>query len=141
MQTFLVDGDPAYTAKILDRQRLGKQRVETIQILNALHDPSKGWQNHPATKMWKGYEPYLVYIYLWEMMEAWKSYGYKNEKCEEHFIKFADIFDQEIEKPPWADREDFSLSHKSNLIRKKPAYYRSIFGYDIPDDLEYIWPV
>ena len=36
MQTFLVDRNMEKNAKILDRQRLGKQRVECLQILNCL---------------------------------------------------------------------------------------------------------
>lgn len=40
------------TAKILDYRRLGKQRVETWQVLLALGGKSKGWVNHPAVRMW-----------------------------------------------------------------------------------------
>lgn len=36
MQTFLPYEDFEQTASVLDRQRLGKQRVETLQLLKAL---------------------------------------------------------------------------------------------------------
>ena len=42
--------------------------------------------------------------------------------------------------PPWLGDEDFHRSHQSNLIRKNPEHYRPIFGDDVPDNLEYVWP-
>lgn len=51
MQTFLPYKSFAESAACLDNKRLGKQRVEVLQILKALHNPSYGWQNHPAVKM------------------------------------------------------------------------------------------
>jgi len=59
MQTFLPYSSFIESVRCLDRQRLGKQRVEALQILNALNGKSKGWTNHPATKMWCGYEEAL----------------------------------------------------------------------------------
>ena len=52
MQTFITSENISETAKILDTQRLGKQRVEAVQIANILLDQtdSKGWRNHPAVK-------------------------------------------------------------------------------------------
>ena len=63
MQTFLPYSDFERSAKTLDYKRLGKQRVEAYQILQALSDPNYGWQNHPAVKMWRGYEEALVAYY------------------------------------------------------------------------------
>jgi len=48
VQAFLPFADFADTAAVLDSPRLGKQRVETLQILRALELPEYGWQNHPA---------------------------------------------------------------------------------------------
>ena len=45
---------------MLDPLRLGKQRVEALQILRALTVPGYGWRHHPAVKMWAGYEEALV---------------------------------------------------------------------------------
>ena len=44
MQTFLPYSSFYQSARVLDRQRLGKQRVETLQILKSLSDPTYGWQ-------------------------------------------------------------------------------------------------
>lgn len=54
MQTFLPYSSFKDSARVLDRQRLGKQRVENMQIITALLDPDYGWQNHPAVNMWRG---------------------------------------------------------------------------------------
>lgn len=52
MQTFLPYPDFAESAHVLDRSRLGKQRVETIQVQRGLVVPGYGWRHHPAVKMW-----------------------------------------------------------------------------------------
>ena len=58
MQTFLPHTDLKKSLQSLDYKRLGKQRVETHQLLNVLlnRTKTKGWRNHPICKMWKGYE-------------------------------------------------------------------------------------
>ena len=60
MQTFLPYPDFARSARVLDRKRLGKQRVETLQVLRAATVPGYGWYRHPATAMWAGHVPALV---------------------------------------------------------------------------------
>jgi len=54
MQTFLPQISFKESAECLDNRRLGKQRVEAMQIMKALLLPEYGWKNHPAVKMWKG---------------------------------------------------------------------------------------
>lgn len=142
MQTFFPLPDIDKAVKTLDNKRLGKQRVETIQILNILlgYTNSTGWENHPAVKQWKGYEPYLVKIYLRKVMDEWKKRGYKNNKCEQHWMNF--ILHEKIRgknavKPKWINLS-FCKSHQSNLVRKNPEHYRKHFPY-VPDNLEYIW--
>lgn len=53
MQTFLPLPDFAASAASLDRQRLGKQRIENLQLMRAIVDPSAGWRNHPCVGMWR----------------------------------------------------------------------------------------
>ena len=40
MQTFLPTSNFAESAKYLDYRRLGKQRVEVLQLLNSFHKPT-----------------------------------------------------------------------------------------------------
>ena len=75
MQTFLPHADFRRTAEVLDSPRLGKQRVETLQILRALELPEYGWGNHPAVRMWRGYTPALV-CYGLTCVEVWRERGY-----------------------------------------------------------------
>ena len=95
---------------------------------------SKAWQNHPAVKMWKGYEKALD-CYHNTAIHVWKKRGYKNTM---KLIPVSDVTSAEM--PPWMGNDKFHLSHMSNLLRKDPIHYREFSGYGIPNDLPYIWP-
>jgi hypothetical protein len=144
MQTFITHPDPTETARILDRQRLGKQRVEAIQIARTLLalTEKRGWSRHPAVRMWHGYEAYLVRVYLRAMMDEWARRGYANTKCEQHYeqlIAQLTTFGQHDDvAPSWFGTAVFR-SHQSNLVRKHPEHYQKFFK--ISADLEYVWPV
>ncbi len=138
MQTFLPYSSASHSAACLDRQRLGKQRVEALQILRTLQDKSKGWINHPAVKMWRGYEHALA-IYGWAMCDEWLRRGYV-DNCRMEFVEAMKGAPPEfVVVPLWLGREDFHRSHQSNLVRKLPAYYRQFFP-DVPNNLPYVWP-
>jgi hypothetical protein len=62
MQTFLPYPDIQKSLESLDNKRLGKQRVESYQIISAITGrkrldgkPYKGWVNHPCSVMWRDY--------------------------------------------------------------------------------------
>jgi len=74
VQTFLPYPDFAASAAVLDVRRLGKQRVETLQVLRAMRVPGYGWRHHPVAKMWAGYDEALVRYGL-EMCAAWTAGG------------------------------------------------------------------
>ena len=140
MQTFLPSEDFGLSARVLDRQRLGKQRVEVKQILNALTFQSKGWTNHPATKMWRGHERALIH-YGMVVCQTWIDRGY-NDSIKPWLV---DLLRQHPEYdrqpyPNWLGDIDFHLSHQSNLIRKLPEHYGPLFP-GVPDDLPYLWPI
>lgn len=143
MQTFLISSNPFNTAIILDNKRLGKQRVEATQIASILLDISNNsrWKNHPAVLMWKGYETFLVEIYLRDMMIGWVSRGYDNTKTYQTYKKLRKIIRKKkllCKQPPWFC-EKFFISHKSNLIRKDKEYYSKFFP-SVPDNIPYWWP-
>lgn len=144
MQTFLIA--PGYagfkeTAAILDRARLGKQRVEAYQILRSLLEITSGWRKHPAVRMWEGHEVNLV-MYGQVICEEWISRGYNDTM----FGKITDLLEDipldstcRWSFPDWTRDHNFHLAHKSNLIRKDPEHYQSIWP-DVPNDLPYVWP-
>jgi hypothetical protein len=139
VQTFLPYREFHQTARVLDARRLGKQRVETLQILNALSRENYGWQNHPAVKMWRGHEQMLAEYGLSICVE-WKERGYK-DTCYEKIGDLLCAFPSStLTEPPWLSNIDLHISHRSNLVRKDPEYYKK-FWPDIDGDLPYVWPV
>jgi hypothetical protein len=138
MQTFLPYASFSESAKVLDMKRLGKQRVEVLQLLNSFYKPNyKGWKNHPAREMWRGYENCLA-SYGQVICTEWVSRGYK-DTCFEKISAYLDS-SKPVEFPSWVGREDIHQSHKSRLIQKFPDHYKPIWP-DVPDNLEYVWPV
>lgn len=135
MQTFLPYADFEETARVLDYRRLGKQRVETKQILMTLLDQSSGWRNHPAVRMWRGYESCLR-LYGLYMCEEWIRRGYKDTL----HPWFDALALPAFKDPHWFGDEPLHLSHRSNLLRKDAAYYGQ-YWVDVPNDLPYVWPV
>lgn len=132
MQTFLPYSDFEQTAKCLDYRRLGKQRVEAAQILSCLRGVSSTrWKNHPAVKMWAGFENALEWYYN-TIVREWISRGYKNNMT-------LYSLSSNIQKPEWLGNENFHAAHRSNLLRKNEEYY-SQFGWTESTDLEYVWP-
>ena len=84
MQTFLPYKNFEKSAQVLDWRRLGKQRVEGMQIINAIEQkprkdgkPYKGWVNHPCSVMWKPYVPALKH-YTNIIITEWINRGYNN---------------------------------------------------------------
>jgi len=149
VQTFLPYPDFALTARTLDPKRLGKQRVEALQILRALTVPGYGWRHHPAVKMWAGYEEALVRYGL-EMCAQWASGGRPDTcattlrtdfsaACGSDVVRSQDALAAANELPPWLGREDLHRSHRAALLRKDPEYYGPIFDTE-PQDLPYVWP-
>ena len=80
MQTFLPYPDFAASARVLDNVRLGKQRVEAMQILRALTRTPYGWKHHPAVKMWCRFEEALG-AYGYAVCAEWTARGFA-DTCE-----------------------------------------------------------
>lgn len=140
MQTFVTHPNPSVTAMELDRQRLGKQRVEAIQIAQSLLGISTGWRNHPAVHMWRGYEQFLIHNYIPAIMNRWIQLGYRNDGCYSHHLILSRMVSKiNIERPHWFFDDSFIRSHKSNLIRKKPEHYQDLYP-GVPSYLNYVWP-
>jgi hypothetical protein len=137
VQTFLPFPDFAASAKVLDVQRLGKQRVENLQILSALIFPSYGWQHHPATGIWRGHARAL-WLYHNAICNEWTRRGYK-DTCKDKFFNLLEgrTF-LSLEMPPIVGHEPFHASHRAALLHKNFAHY-SQFGWTETPKLEYIW--
>lgn len=140
MQTFLPYKDFKKSAKCLDVKRLGNQRVEAFLILKILLGKTSAWKNHPAVKMWRGYEAALA-AYADAICDEWISRGYKDTMKEKiHQLFSSSGLPKKIIMPPFLGNQKFHRSHKSNLLRKKPEHYSKYFS-GVPDDLPYLWVV
>ncbi len=139
MQTFLPYPDLRASCQVLDSPRLGKQRVETFQILRALTWPEYAWKNHPAVRMWRGFVPGLV-AYGVENCREWTRRGHADTVLPQLLGWTGGEVPQDPPLPPWFGLQALHLSHRSALLRKDPEHYRPVFGADEPDDLPYLWP-
>ena len=142
MQTFLPYESFKKSASILDWRRLGKQRVEGMQIINAIEGkkrkdgkPYKGWLNHPATVMWRPYVNALKY-YTDVIIEEWIRRGYNNNM--ELYGAYELVEDGVLTYPHWLGNEQFHSSHRANLLRKDYEYY-SKFGWTEESNNPYVW--
>ena len=143
MQTFVPETSFTDSVRVLDRQRLGKQRVETLQIMNALVGESKGWTNHPATRMWRGYEDALL-VYQMHTVREWKARGYKDtcweKTCAVYAKHFGEIDPFDVSIPHWWGDDRVHDSHKSALVFKDPVWYNQVYP-DVVGEYNYYWPV
>ncbi|MFA9444499.1 MSMEG_6728 family protein [Egicoccus sp. AB-alg6-2] len=145
MQTFLPFPSFAGSAEVLDDRRLGKQRVETLQILRALHFEGYGWRHHPAVTMWRGYTDALV-TYGVTMVDGWVERGHRDTTRAQiaEFVHPEDPRDEPAlaaagRLPPWMGWEPLHRSHRAALLRKDPAHYAPLLP-DTPVELDYVWP-
>jgi hypothetical protein len=148
MQSFLPYADFRRTAAVLDPRRLGKQRVEALQILRGLTVPGYGWRHHPAVKMWTGYEEALVRYGL-DICSAWTALD-RADTCAVTLradlqaaravtaVRDQTELAEAGELPPWLGDEAFHRSHRSALVTKDPDFYGTVF--DDPPGLPYVWP-
>jgi hypothetical protein len=143
MQTFLPYSDFGWSASVLDNKRLGKQRVENLQIMKALTLPEYGWKNHPAVKMWRNHVSDL-YRYQVAICAEWTEVRGFKDTClvkTKDIMLAADMGLENDDEPAWLGLTELHRSHRSNLVRKNPAFYAPRFEVDLPDNLDYVWPV
>lgn len=149
MQTFLPYPDFAASAAVLDRPRLGKQRVEALQVLRALTWETYGWKRHPAVRMWEGYARGVA-AYGLAVCAAWTERGHPDTCAATIGTDLAhagyppplpqDELATAGELPPWLGDDRVHASHRAALVRKAPEFYGPLFP-DADPDLPYFWPV
>jgi hypothetical protein len=137
VQTFLPYPDLTASCVVLDDRRLGKQRVETFQVLRALTWPEYAWKSHPAVRMWRGFVPGLV-RYGVESCREWTRRGYADSVLPQLLAWSGGEVPEGPELPPWFGVEELHRSHRSSLVRKDPEHYLPLLGPH-PDE-PYLWP-
>ncbi len=148
MQTFLPYADFERSARVLDPKRLGKQRVEALQVVRGLTRPNYGWRHHPAVLMWKGFEEALGRYGL-VCCSVWTELGF-GDTCAATIVQdlqAAGVTSVRTQAelaalgalPPWLGDAALHRSHQSALVRKDAERYGRLFP-GVPPDLPYVWP-
>lgn len=120
------------TARVLDRKRLGKQRVESKQIILGQ------FPHHPATIAWQDHRGALA-RYTLCIIREWKRRGYV-DNLEPFFLQYAD----DSPPPPWWGDENFHASHRAALLWKALMgddfeWYEQ-WGWTEEPKIDYVWP-
>ena len=149
MQTFLPYPDFAASAAALDTRRLGKQRVEALQVLRAITWPTYGWKRHPTVRMWAAH-PEAVAAYGLAVCDEWVARGYADTCARTISTDLATAglapprSQSELARldrlPSWLGEPRLHDSHRAALVRKDPEHYRPHFP-DADPELPYHWPV
>ena len=135
VNTFLPYEEFSECAKVLDDKRLYKQIVECKQILRALRGETKGWLNHPITKMWRGYEDALEH-YQMAMFKEWAKRRWDFDVVFSGASTFFPVM------PCWLGDEELHFTHRCNLLRKDKEHYRKFFDlrkHRFYDTVDYKW--
>lgn len=164
VNTFLPYPDIKKSAQSLDRERLGKQRLEAYEIILLLEEydrtgviPTKGWSSHPAFRSWLGFTNHLK-VYFNFIVREWIERGYKNNMplypIDETPYNIVQIFYDgsrfvyetdkinEYSFPLWVGFPPFYLSHQAALLRKNPQYYKFMYHETLIPfiNVGYLWP-
>ena len=155
LQTFMPYQSFEASAAVLDNKRLGKQRIENLQIAMALVDNGGlrgGWKAHPAARMWHGHLAWLV-LYQQAICHEWIIVrGFKDTCWEKTLDNLArdlpasrawntlssPVSHSDVPRPWFLDSEALRLTHRDNLVRKAPELYLKHFG-PLRSELAYVW--
>ena len=97
--------------------------------------------NHPAVKMWKGYE-WALLQYQRCIVDEWLKREYIDTCWHKTHVLFTKASKRQLPNrmPPWLGDAKLHDSYKSLLIRKQPSHYRPLF-LDIDENLDFVYPV
>lgn len=112
MQVFIPHNSPLACAMVLDSKRFNKQILEVRQILTALSGHTKGYLNHPVTKMYASHQKWLRYY-----LKTFEMYQQGNKMLARIYSKKADMC-----RPNWMT-DDLCDQHKRRLYTKRPDLY------------------
>ena len=115
MQVFIPYASPFETAMAMrgDSRRFNKQIIETRQILAAIYDPSKGYANHPVTKMYKHHTAWLnLYLQTFELVRDNNLF----------LARFKSLC-ADRRRPKWMT-DELCDQHKRRLYTKNEKHYK-----------------
>ncbi|MEM0440380.1 MAG: pyrimidine dimer DNA glycosylase/endonuclease V [Candidatus Caldarchaeum sp.] len=137
MQIFRPYVDWRKSAAVLDDLRLGKQRVEAKQVLNAffrklgyIRDGLKGWLSHPIVILYyNNGKPYIddVVGFFYACVDEWKRRGKQSN------VNLDDIqqYIEKTEKTPGTPvNRIHEIEYRRILLVKDPKHYVKVFPYE-----------
>ena len=127
MQTFVPYPCLRRCFAVLDDKRLGKQRVEALQIEEAIRYGT-GWANHSACLLWEDYLPFLAQ-YRRASIQEWCRRGFKNNIPIPRSNTRAKV-------PRWWGTR-IHLTHRRALLAKNPDHYSRFFNCE--PRIDYDW--
>lgn len=119
MQVFIPYASPLKTAIVMrGDKRFHKQILETKQILAAIEDPTKGYANHPVTKMYSDHSDWLkLYLEVFVAVRDNKMWEALDKSKEASKIR-----------PKWMT-DELCDQHKRRLYTKNPVLYKCFEEY------------
>ena len=144
---------------VLDNRRIGKQRVEALQLIKAIelrakakqYDPNDiaayfkdkglrrpGWISHVCTLMWEDHLEALK-LYMNCAIKEWCTRKNKDGRPTKNTMKLVHVDTSKITRlPPFIGDDEFHAVHRSNLIYKDAEYYGQALWTEEPCT-GYIW--
>ncbi len=110
---------------------MDRQRVEAFKIMELLGGRRYRPFKHPMVIMWDGYYKALL-VYYNICLTVWEERGFKNTG-----LKKINTFGT-YGCPTWIYNRNLNLSHRSNLIRRNPEFYKRLWP-EVPDNIPYLW--
>ena len=114
MQVFIPYASPLDTAMCMknDTRRFLKQIQEVRQILSAIYDSTRGYANHPVTKMYKNHTAWLnLYLQTLELVRDNNLFLARFKSLQANLVR-----------PKWMT-DELCDQHKRRLFTKAPHRY------------------
>lgn len=137
MQVFRPYIDWRKSARVLDDRRLGKQRVECKQVLNAILrklglivDGKRGWLNHPIVLTYfNSGRPYIADLagFFRACVDEWRARGYSSSITLEDISGLLSRVDSAEGTPVTHVHE---VEYRRILLLKDLNYYFQVFPRD-----------
>lgn len=168
MQTFLPYDDVVKTMKCLDYQRLGKQRVEAMQIMKALKQGPKVIRCYDPKQLPAGRKYIHIYNYFPDKLSKYEKYvktpwfnhpatkmwrdnldalAYYHNACIDEWIargynnNMLHIkHKKKFKMPSWFGNKVFHAKHRGTLLSKNKKWY-SQFKWKEKAVYDYYWPI
>lgn len=121
----------------LDDARLGKQRQDALKILKGVMGEEEV-PYHLSQDAWYGYE-YTLGIYGMSACSVWQQERNNRDSLAFRIHEILEAVPHETDMPPWMEDLNFHRSHRSYLIRKRPAHYAPMWP-NTPENMPILWP-